>query len=248
MDSGFYSAFTGFAARMDALDIIANNLANANTTGFKSHRSFYRSFSAWLQPSLTTPINSAVNQYGVLGGARLDLSAGSFEPTGNETDVAIEGKGFFNIQTQNGIRYTRAGNFSLNAQRQLVTSQGDLVLNDQKPTPGPIQIPAGQLTISPDGTVSVEGAIVATLKISDFAPDTTLTAEGSTYFTAPQDSAQPAAEINLRQGSLEASNSDPVPATVALIEIQRTAQLMEKALSIFNNDFDRTAVQQIAVL
>jgi flagellar basal-body rod protein FlgF len=248
MDSGFYSAFAGFAARMDALDVIANNLANASTTGFKAHREFYRSFSAWLQPSLTTPINQAVNQYGVLGGARLDLSSGSFQPTGNETDVAIEGNGFFNVQTKSGVRYTRAGNFSLNAQRQLITSQGDLVLGDQKPLPGPIQIPAGQLTISPDGTVSVDGALVAKFKISDFAPDTPPTPEGSTYFTAPQDTATPAADASVLQGSLESSNSDPVRATVALIEIQRTAQLMEKALSIFNNDFNRTAAQQIAVI
>jgi flagellar basal-body rod protein FlgF len=244
MNSGFYSAFAGFAARMDALDVIANNLANANTVGFKAQHEFYRSFSAWLRPSLTTPINQAVNQYGVLGGARLDLSAGSLEPTGNDTDVALEGAGFFNVQAKNGTRYTRAGNFSLNAQRQLVTPQGDLVLGDQ----GPIQIPAGQLSISPDGTVSVDGALVSKLKISDFAADTTLTPEGNTYFTAPQDAAKPAADINIRQGNLESSNSDPVRAAVALIEVQRTAQLMEKALSIFNNDFNRTAAQQIALI
>jgi flagellar basal-body rod protein FlgF/flagellar basal-body rod protein FlgG len=89
MNSGFYSAYTGFAARLDALDVIANNLANASTSGFKSQREFYRSFSAWLQPSLTTPINQAVNRFGVLGGARLDISQGTVEPTGNDTDLAL---------------------------------------------------------------------------------------------------------------------------------------------------------------
>jgi flagellar basal-body rod protein FlgF len=241
MNSGFYSAFSGLAARMDALDLVANNLANANTVGFKAQHEFYRSFAAWLQPSLTTPINEAVNHYGVLGGAHLDLSASSLEPTGNDTDVALESPGFFTVQTKNGLRYTRAGNFGFNTQRQLVTAQGDLVQGDQ----GPIQIPAGQLAISPDGTLSVDGTLVAKLKIADFAPNTPLTPEGSTYFTAPQGSAKPAAAANVRQGNLESSNSDPVRSTVALIELQRTAQLMEKALSIFHNEFNRVAATQI---
>ena len=241
MNSGFYSAFSGFAARMDALDLVANNLANANTVGFKSQHEFYRSFAAWLQPSLTTPINDAVNHYGVLGGARLDLSPSSLEPTGNDTDVALEGPGFFTVQTKNGLRYTRAGNFSLNTQRQLITAQGDLVLGDQ----GPIQIPDGKLAISPDGTLSVDGTLVAKLKIADFAPTAQLTPEGSTYFVAPQGAAKPASAVDVRQGNLESSNSDPVRSTVALIELQRTSQLMEKALSIFHNEFNRVAATQI---
>jgi flagellar basal-body rod protein FlgF/flagellar basal-body rod protein FlgG len=244
MDSGFYSAFAGLAARMDALDVVANNLANISTTGFKAQHEFYRSFSAWLQPSLTTPINQAVNQFGVLGGASLDLAPSSFAPTGNGTDMALQNSGFFTIQTKNGLRYTRAGNFGFNTQRQLVTPQGDLVLGDQ----GPIQIPAGQLSISPDGTISVDGTLVSKLKITDFAPNTALTMEGNSYFVAPENTAKPAAEVNVRQGSLETSNSDPVMGAVELIEVQRTAGLMEKALSIFHNEFNRVAAQQLPVV
>ncbi len=248
MDSGFYSAFAGLAARMDALDVVANNLANISTTGFKAQHEFYRSFSAWLQPSLTTPINQAVNQFGVLGGASLDLSPSSLEPTGNKTDLALQNAGFFTIQTKNGLRYTRAGNFGLNAQRQLVTNQGDLVMGEQGTTVGPIQIPSGQLSVSPDGTVSVDGTLVGKLKITDFAPQTPLTMEGNSYFVAPQNAAKPPAEVNVKQGSLETSNSDPVMGAVELIEVQRTAGLMEKALSIFHNEFNKVAAQQIPVV
>jgi flagellar basal-body rod protein FlgF len=240
MNSGFYSAFAGFAARMDALDVVANNLANANTVGFKAQHEFYRSFSAWLQPSLSTPINDVVNQFGILGGARLDLSQSTLEPTGNDTDVALQGSGFFTVQTRNGVRYTRAGNFSLNAQRQLVDASGDLVQGTQ----GAIQIPSGKLSISPDGTVSVDGTLVSQLNVVDFAPGTQLVPEGNTNFTAPQGTAKPAA-VNVQQGSLESSNSDPVRTTVELIDLQRTAQLMERAISIFQNDFNRTAATQI---
>jgi len=244
MNSGFYSAYAGFAARMDALELIANNLANANTVGFKAQHEFYRSFASWLQPSLSTPINDAVNHFGVLGGARLDLSPGSLEPTGNETDVALQGSGFFSVQTKNGLRYTRAGNFSLNAQRQLVSAQGDLVQGTQ----GPVQIPSGQLTISPDGTISVDGTLVSKLNVTDFAPNTTLIPEGSTYFVAPQGAVKAPADVNVRQGNLESSNSEPVRSAVALIELQRTAQIMEKALSIFHNEFNRTSATQIPVV
>jgi flagellar basal-body rod protein FlgF len=248
MDSGFYSAYAGLAARMDALDVVANNLANISTTGFKAQHEFYRSFSSWLQPSLTTPINQAVNQFGILGGASLDLSPGSFAPTGNPTDMSLQDPGFFTIQTKNGLRYTRAGNFGLNAQRQLVTDQGDTVMGEQGPLLRPLQIPAGQLSVSPDGTISVDGTLVGKLKITDFAPNTALTMEGHSYFVAPQDSAKPAAEVNVRQGTLESSNSDPVMGAVSLIEVQRTAGLMEKALSIFHNEFNKTAAQQIPVV
>src|SRR6266851_3125782 len=156
MNSGFYSAYAGFAARMDALDVVANNLANANTTGFKAQHEFYRSFSAWLQPSLTTPLNQAINQFGILGGSKMDLTQGTIDSTGNDTDVALQGPGFFAIQTKNGVRYTRDGNFSLDKSRNLVTQQGDLVLSEQpNQRLQPIQIPAGKFTISPNGSISV---------------------------------------------------------------------------------------------
>ncbi|MGA2099162.1 MAG: flagellar hook basal-body protein [Candidatus Acidiferrum sp.] len=243
MNSGFYSAYAGLASRMDALDIVANNLANVSTTGFKAQHEFYRSFATWLQPSLTTPINQAVNQFGVLGGANLDLSVGSMAPTGNDTDMALENAGFFTVQTANGIRYTRAGNFGLNTQRQLVTQQGDLVLGDA----GPIQIPSGHLALSPDGTISVDGSLVGKLKIAGFAPNTQLTLEGNSYFVVPHNAtAAPVADATVRQGSLESSNSDPVRGAVELIEVQRTAGLMEKALSIFHNEFNKVAAQQLS--
>src|SRR5262249_49508830 len=152
MDSGFYSSFTGFAARMDALDLIANNLANANTTGYKSHHEFYRSLDAALSPqpsmiqagTLTRSINQSINQFGALGGSQLDFSQGTLETTGNETDVALEGSGFFAVLTKNGVRYTRDGSFSLDKNRNLITQNGDFVLSaqtGQKNTP--IQIPSG---------------------------------------------------------------------------------------------------------
>src|SRR5260221_1005935 len=123
MNTGFYSAFAGFASRMDALELIANNLANANTTGFKSQKEFYRSFLASLSgtpqaapaTTVTQLLNQSMNQFGVLGGARLDPTQGTLESTGNDTDVALSGAGYFAVLTKNGVRYTRNGGFSFDA-------------------------------------------------------------------------------------------------------------------------------------
>jgi len=241
MDSGFYSAFTGFSTRLDELEIVANNLANANTPGYKAELSFYRALPAWLQQSLTTPLNQVVNQFGVLGGARLDMSQSNLEKTGNATDLALQSPGFFTLRTKAGVRYTRDGNFQLNAKRQLVTTQGDLVLGES----GSLQLPSGEITVSGDGTVSVDGGVVAKLRITQFASAADLRPEGNTYFASQGGPGKAAKDTQIVQGSLETSNSNPVKATVSLIELQRTAQMMEKALSIFHNEFNKTAAQDL---
>jgi flagellar basal-body rod protein FlgF len=242
MDSGFYSAFTALAARMQSLDLVANNLANANTVGYKGQQEFYRAFSASLNNGRLTPENQAINDFAIIGGAHTDFSAGSLNNTGNDTDVAIDGSGFFSVQTKGGVRYTRNGNFRLNAQRQLVDAQGNPVLGEQ----GPIVLPEGKLTISTDGTVSVGEAIVDKLKMADFPPTTLLVPEGNTEFSAPAGSILPASTVQVRQGALESSNSDPVKSAMALIDLQRNAEMVQRALSIFNTDFNQTAVQEIS--
>src|SRR5579872_2118350 len=133
MDSGFYSAFTGLAARMQSLDLLANNLANVNTAGYKSEKEFYRAFTASFRNQGLTPINQAINDYGLMGGARVDLTAGSLQSTGNDTDLALDGSGFFVVQTKAGLRYTRNGNFQMNTARQLVDSEGNLVQGQNGP-------------------------------------------------------------------------------------------------------------------
>ena len=255
MNTGFYSAYVGFAARMDELEVVANNLANVNTAGFKAQREFYRSFATSLNepeilPAMLTAsqaVQRASNQFGILAGSHMDLSQGTLETTGNDTDVALEGTGYFAVLTKNGIRYTRNGGFRLDRTRMLVTQQGDQVLSQQPPgrPPQPLQIPSGKVAISPDGTVSVDGALVAQLRIDDFPTGTQMKQEGDTYLTAPGATSKPAVNATVRQGFLETSNSDPIRTTVTLIDLQHTAQFMEKALSIFHNEFNKTAAQNL---
>jgi len=247
MDSGFYAAVTGLMSRTDALDLLANNLANSGTTGYKAQHEFYQALTATDNSGLS-PLNQAINNYGILGGAETDLRAGSIEHTGNPLDVALEGLGFLTVHTPSGIRYTRNGSLHLGPNGELLTADGDQVLGvppNPKSDPVPITLPDGPVSISPDGTLSSQGAVVARLNLVDFAHGVPLTAQGSSYFQAPQGSAQAAANVTVRQGALEASNYNPVQGTVDLITLQRHAQLLDRALAVFDSDFAQAATQEL---
>jgi flagellar basal-body rod protein FlgF len=245
MDSGFYVAYAGFAARMQALDVVASNLANASTSGYKAQSPFYRALSAAQAGEALSPLNQAVNQFGILGGSRVDLRAGSLLPTGDATDLAIEGDGYFTLQTAAGIRYTRNGSFRLSPTRQLTTEDGDPVLAEQGTKRVPITVPTGVVSVSPDGTISVDGGLVAQLHIAQFAPGTDIEPEGNSKYIAPDGSEKPAIGENVRQGMLESSNVGPVAGAVDLIVLQRQADMMSRALSILNTDFNRPATQDL---
>ncbi len=244
MDSGYYAAFTGLLAGTQALELAANNLANVSTTGYKAQREFYKSLTASLGNSnqrQVSSLNRAINNYGVLGGATVDVQAGTLERTGNDLDVAMEGSGFFVVQTKAGLKYTRNGNFRVDADGQLVTAWGDPVMGDQ----GPIEIPSGSVSISPDGTISSQGAVVGSLEIVDFAPGTVLVPEGNSTYKAATGSPTPTTDPRVRQGMLEASNMNPITGTIGLIMIQRQTQLLQQALSIFHNDFNKSAAEDL---
>jgi len=245
MDSGFYVAYAGFAARMQALDVVAGNLANSSTSGYKSQTPFYRAFAAAQEGEVLSPLNQAVNRFGILGGSRVDLRTGSFQQTGDATDLAIEGDGYFTLQTKAGNRYTRNGSFRLTATRQLTSADGDPILAEEGTNLVPINVPTGAMSVGPDGTLSVDGALVAKLHIAQFAAGTAIEPEGNSKFIAPAGSEQPAVGENVRQGMLESSNINPVAGAVSLIELQRQADMMSKALSILNMDFNRPATQDV---
>jgi flagellar basal-body rod protein FlgF/flagellar basal-body rod protein FlgG len=230
---------------MQALDVVAANLANSSTSGYKSQTPFYRALAAAQGGEVLSPLNQAVNQFGILGGSRLDLRTGSLQQTGGETDLALEGDGYFTLQTAGGNRYTRNGTFQLNAARQLVTQDGDPVLVEQGTNLVPVTVPTGTVSVSPDGTISVNGALVAKLHIVQFAPGTQIDPEGNSKYIVPAGSEKPAVNENVRQGMLETSNINPVAGAVGLIELQRQADTMGKALSILNQDFNRPATQDV---
>ncbi|HEY1265163.1 MAG TPA: flagellar basal-body rod protein FlgF [Terriglobales bacterium] len=237
MNSGYYAACAGLRTQTQALELIANNLANLNTTAFRAQQPTFRSLLAGSWIANANPINRATNDFNLLGGSRLDLTAGNLQATGNPLDLALEGDGFFVVRTPAGVRYTRSGNFQISTTGQLDTAQGDAVLGEQ----GPVIVPAGDVSISADGTISVNGAVAGKLRVVDFPPGTGLRSEGASYYSAPDGLARPAARAYVRQGMLESSNVSAVGAMVDLISVQRHADMMQRALSAYYNEFNRVA-------
>lgn len=241
MDSGLYAAYTGLMGRMQALDTAANNLANASTPGFRAQQDYFRSVLSGTG-AVDSQVGQVVNDFGVLGGNMPDFAQGQLEQTGNPLDLALDGQGFFAIRTQNGIRYTRDGGFQRSTTGQLITAQGEPVLNPQGQ---PITIPTGNVHIAPDGTVSVAGTVAGQVGIFDFASDEALSQEGTNRFVAPAGVRPGVGRATIHQGALESANQDAIHGTMQLVLVQRQAEMMQKALSVFDTDFDKTATEEL---
>ena len=242
MNNGIYAASTGLLARSQELDVAAHNLANANTTGFRGEQV---SFKTQLMTASANVSTRAVSSYGVLGTPRTDFSQGSLQQTGNPLDLALEGQGFFAVQAPGGVQYTRNGNFHLTRDGVLVTAQGFPVLGKQGSNLGPVTLPSGNAEISSEGVISVNGDVAGELQLTDFDASVPLTAMGDAYYSAPTAAASPASQLSVRQGSLESSNVNPVESAVGLIEIQRNAEMMQRALSTFDNQFNKIAAEDL---
>jgi flagellar basal-body rod protein FlgF len=241
VDSGYYAAFSGLLARSQALDLAAGNLANAGTAGYRAERDYFRS--AILGPeALGSQLNRTVNAFGVLGGSRLDLGQGALTPTGNPLDLAIEGEGFFAIQTRQGIRYTRDGQLARAQDGTLTTQAGEAVLDGNRQ---PVRLPAGEVVVGADGSVSVNGAIAGRIALFGFSSPEALTAEGANRYAAATGVTPVPASGSLHQSALESSNQDVINGSLQLVLMQRQAEMMQKAVSIFSNDFDKAAVEDL---
>jgi flagellar basal-body rod protein FlgF len=247
VDSGFYAACAGLRSQSEALEVAGHNLANLNTAGFRGQQTTFQSLVAASRPTVPNILNLATNNFGVLEGTHLDLTAGNLEKTGNPLDLAIEGAGFFAIQNARGTRYTRNGSFQVSSAGQLVTSDGGLVLSNFKlKEKGAISVPAGNVSIAPDGTLSVNGAVAGNIQVVDFPAGTPLTAEGGSLLAAPDGSAQPAAQSQLKQGALESSNVNSVASVVTLISVQRQAEMLQRCMSLFDTEFNHIASTDLA--
>lgn len=242
MDSGYYAAMTGLIARTQALDAAAANLANAQTPGYRAEREFFRS--ALLGPDASdSQLGMTVNDYGLLGGDQLSMAQGAIQETGNPLDMAIVGQGFFQVETQGGLRFTRDGAFQRSQKGTLVTSAGEPVLSAGEKS---IAIPPGDIAVGADGSISVAGGIVATVGVFEFPPGTRLAAEGANRYVAPA-SAKPhlVDHAAIRQGALEGANEDVIQGTMDLIMMQRQAEMMQKALTVFHTDFNKFAAEDL---
>ncbi len=255
MNTGLYSAFLGMRARQQTLDTIANNIANASTGGFKANRLFHHSIEvseAALLRAQTTGTAGATGTedsgnrvFGILSGGVTDFATGSFRETGRPLDVALDGAGFLVVQTPRGERYTRAGAFTLNAARQLVTQQGDLVVGEA----GPIAVPPGKsnLGIGADGSVSADGQVIGKLRVVRFDnPGTALEKEGETMFMLKDNApAQEAFGTRVLQGTLEMSNVNVVSEMATMMQNSREFDSLQRSVTLMMNDLGRKVATEI---
>ncbi|MGA3046934.1 MAG: flagellar hook basal-body protein [Terracidiphilus sp.] len=242
MDSGYYAAMTGLIARTQALDIAATNLANAQTPGYRAEQEFFRS--VLLGPDASdSQLGQTVNNYGLLGGDRLNLGQGPLQQTGNPLDLAVEGEGFFQVQTLHGLRYTRDGGFHRSTDGRLVTAAGEPVLSA---TGQPIPIPPGEVSVGADGALSVAGGVVAVVGVFTFPHGTQLIPEGANRYVAPDKTPVSISQNgSVHQGAIESANQGSIPGSLNLMLIQREAEMMQKALTVFHTEFNKFATEDL---
>jgi flagellar basal body rod protein FlgG len=230
MIRGFYTALTGVVAAMTRQAVVADNIANVSTVGFKQSRTTQTDYELSLMNTLGPEI-------GLLGSAtvptnlRLDVSQGPLQVTGLQTDLAIEGDGLFVVRTGGGIAYTRAGNFVVDVTGTLVTEQGYPVLDVAGHNIAPGQV----FNVNADGTVVQPGpptVAVARIALVGWPPGGA-TRIGENLYSAAGNLAPATGAI--RQRMLEGSNTDMALAMTELISQQRSFQMSARALSLQDN-------------
>jgi flagellar basal-body rod protein FlgG len=249
-----YIALSGAIALEKNLTVVANNLANVNTAGFKQDRAVFQSFLPKIVPSAieasvapevdlppppSDPFGDKV--FARMAMTYVDFSQGQLRETLNPLDLSIEGPGFFVIATDEGERYTRAGSFHLSPQGELITAQGWPVQG----AGGAIQLNSANAAVAEDGTIVVDGQQSGRVRVVQFDDQRVLDKVGGNLFALAAPEAQPRNtdaddQVRVRQNVLEYSNVNPVEELVRLIKIERSYEMTEKAIAMIDQAYQST--------
>jgi flagellar basal-body rod protein FlgG len=252
MDQIAATAASGLRARMEALDILSNNLANSNTAGFKGDREFYSLY----QGAQSLPANGQqVTTLPVIQKGWIDFQQGELTPTDNPLDLAISGKGFFAVDGPSGPLYTRNGSFKLSP-KGVLTTLDDYPVRGAGPIDNPAKAPPGKkiqtvsqgpIQILPDGTVQQDGQSLGQIQMVDFADTKALDKMGNSYYrvTDPKAKVTPAVNATVSQGKIEGSNVAPAESAVRLVDLMRQYEMLQKAVSVAA-EMNKQAIDQVA--
>ena len=230
MENSIYVGLSRQVALNQRMSLIANNIANVNTPCFRGDKILFEEYVVDPQPS--NEEISMVSDYGQFK----DTAAGKVQFTGNPLDVALHGPGLMMVETTQGTQYTRAGNFAINANGELVTPSGHNVLDNGQ---GRVVLPkdAKEITITNNGQIVTDQGVAGQIGVVEFANVQTLTPTGNGFYKASaNDAGAPAKQTQVKQGSLEGSNVEAVLEMTDMIEISRQFQSMQKSLQ---NEHDR---------
>jgi flagellar basal body rod protein FlgG len=239
MDGLTAAAAAGLQARIDALDMLANNIANASTTGFKKDGEFYN---LYMDAEARAANGDVMPAMPVVEKPWTDFSQGTLTPTGRPRDLALSGKGFFAVNGPSGTLYTRNGLFQIDPTGRVTTGEGYGVRLDDGNV---LQVqPDAQIEISADGTVLQEGAVLGRLAIADL-PNDQLVKQGSSYFVAAGNATPDRSSARVHQGKLESANVNSAESAVRLVSLMRHFEMLQKAIGI-GSEMNRKAVDELA--
>jgi flagellar basal-body rod protein FlgG len=228
---GIYTALSGGMSNLEILDLLANNLSNADTVGFKEDRPL---FAEVLRRRLPGAIgdNAQVETRGVA----IDLRQGPLQRTGNPLDLALAGDGFFAVKTARGVRYTRRGDFRIGAGGTLLTTTGTPVLGEG----GPIRLPGGEIAVDERGNIFSGNSLVGRLRIVQLPP-ASLSKEGDGLFASRGPELPSSARVV--QGHLERSNVSPVEAMSQMILATRSFEIALQAIQSYRRMDERLVAE-----
>ncbi|MGM0446153.1 MAG: flagellar basal-body rod protein FlgF [Bacillota bacterium] len=249
MIRGLYTSASAMQTNLKRMDVTSNNLANVDTDGYKKDGTVQRTFSEML---ISRHDNNGKEELGALGtGVEVDESytnfkEGNIQHTNNKLDLAVQGSGFFTLQTPEGIRYSRNGNFYLNNENQVVDSHGNFLLNQNNE---PIQIvPGREISIDNQGQIFLGELEGETINLVDFENYDQLTKIGNNLYQTEGDIEEIEPEgSSIMQGYLEGSNVNVVEEMASMIEVTRAYESNQKVIQTIDNTLDK-AVNDVGVL
>jgi flagellar basal-body rod protein FlgF len=239
MDALTVSAASGLRARMESLDMLANNLANTETGGYKTDREFY---DLYVGPEAAASGDAVAATLPVQEKPWTDFSQGTLRPSGSPLDLGLSGKGFFAVDGPAGSLYTRNGNFRLSPAGLLVSAEGYPV-RMAGAAKVKIQL-SSPLQVAPDGTLLQDGQALGRIELVDFPDTGALSKQGASYFRSTQ-APQAAAATEVQQGKLESSNVTPAESAVRLVSVMRQFEMLQKAVTM-GTDMNRKVVEEVA--
>ena len=237
-----YISGTSMLAQQKRMDVVTNNIANIQTAGYKRDNPVMRSFSDMLVSKINDPGEQSSGEIGNLNtGVYVDQIAtsfenGSLEQTSKDSDLAIQGNGFFVIETPGGERYTRDGSFLVNSEGYVVTSSGNYVLGES----GRIKVGSDPFTVDSTGNVLVDGKSVGSLKIAMFADLNSLQKTGDNLFVNRSGQATKAEDFSVMQGYLEASNVNIAEEVVELMTTYRSYETNQRMIQMIDESLGKS--------
>lgn len=221
MNRGIYPPLAGALALEHRLEVLAHNIGNVATTGFKKDKPIF----ATILGQTSGPSVAGIDLFPLIGALPPDRSQGVLSHTGGALDVALQGEGFLVAETPEGLRYYRGGKLQRNSDGNLVTHNGDPLMGKK----GPIKLPPGEIVIDNAGNISVNNVGVDILRLDQIPKGETIAKVGDLYWTVPQKPTR-ARDTTVHQGMLEKSNVNPSLDMVELIKVTREYEQMQKVI------------------